>query len=208
MLERQGRGPGQYEREYPAEDAFRESFDEEGAANEAVRRADESHDRNLLPAREHGHANGRADDDDGDHRERESQRHAGDARDVAQAVQLGDPLFAVAHVVDEGERAHARRHRAHAPGVARSRLEPHVDGRRKHAVLEDVAELAQLPPRARERLLLRDDLHALDFAIAADLDRRVGHVLDGRALRDEGADLDALLDAFEGALDVDGDETE
>ena len=78
----------------------------------AVGRADQPHDRDLTRARQHRHADRRADDDHRDDGEREPEREPGDPGDVAQAVELLDPLLAVADVVDERERLHPRRRRA------------------------------------------------------------------------------------------------
>ena len=89
-----------------------EAFDEERTANEPVRRADEPHDRDLAAARQHRHADRRADDDHRHRGEGEPERNAGDAGDVAQPIELRDPLFAEANVVDERQRLAAGRRRA------------------------------------------------------------------------------------------------
>ena len=84
---------------------------------------------------------------------------AGDAGDVAQPIELRDPLLAVANVVDEREcSGSARRPLCTRRRIAEARLELHVDRRRQELRLEDVPEFAELAARALERLLLRDDV--------------------------------------------------
>ena len=57
----------------PPSTPFEKSFDEERSSDVRVGRADEPHDRDLSSARQHRHANRRADDDHRDDREREAE---------------------------------------------------------------------------------------------------------------------------------------
>src|ERR1700716_2874632 len=75
------RDPYEYQRKQPAQHTFDQSVDKEGKADEHVRRADQTHDRNLLRAREDGHPDRRADDDDRDRRERDTEGDTGNCRD-------------------------------------------------------------------------------------------------------------------------------
>src|SRR6266852_233263 len=74
------RDPDEYQREQAAQHTLDQSIDQEGKADEHVRRADKTHDRNLFRAREDGHANRRADDDDRDSRERDTKGDTGNRR--------------------------------------------------------------------------------------------------------------------------------
>src|SRR5262249_25702949 len=60
---------GQADRDKTAQQPFDGPLQQEWPPDEAVRRADESHDRDLAAALQDRHANRRADDDDGDHGE-------------------------------------------------------------------------------------------------------------------------------------------
>src|SRR5450759_3371544 len=90
------RDPHEDQRQQSAEYAFYEPIDEEGKADEHVRRPHQPHDRNLLRAREHGHPDRGADDDDRDRSERDAERDSGNRRDIPQAIELLHPLFAIA----------------------------------------------------------------------------------------------------------------
>src|SRR5260221_653851 len=74
-------------REEPAEHALDDPLEEEWAADEVVRRADEAHDRDLSCARQDGHPDCGSDDDHGHARERQSEGDASDAGDVAQCAE-------------------------------------------------------------------------------------------------------------------------
>src|SRR5260221_288310 len=195
-------------REEPAEHALDDPLEEEWAADEVVRRADEAHDRALSCARQDGHPDCGSDDDHGHARERQSEGDASDAGDVAKRVQLLYPVFAVANVVDERDRENACRHAPHCGGVANARLELYVDRRGQRGALEHVAEFTQLPLRAGERLLLRDEHRALHFGIPRHVSGRHGHGLRLCSFRDECPDLDTLLEPVEHVADVQCHETE
>src|SRR5258707_2792379 len=143
-------------REEPAEHALDDPLEEEWAADEVVRRADEAHDRDLSCARQDGHPDCGSDDDHGHARERQSEGDASDAGDVAKRVQLLYPVFAVANVVDERQRPNAYRPARHSDGAARARLELYVDRAGRGGAPETVPEFTQLPFRAGEAPLLTD----------------------------------------------------
>ena len=79
----------------------------------------------------------------------------------------------------------------------------------RNSRLEDVLEFAELLPRALERLLLRHDVDARALrdtsTISSDATAICSTVV---PVGDEGADLDALLDALQRVLDVERDEAE
>src|SRR5216110_3016911 len=61
---------GERDRRQPAEHPFERALEEKRASHEAVGRAHQAHDGDLAAALQHRHPNRRADDDDGDDRER------------------------------------------------------------------------------------------------------------------------------------------
>src|SRR5438552_7919951 len=164
------RDPDEQKCEQSAQHSFDEPVDEEWKTNEHVSCPDESHDGDLLRAGKHGHPDRGTDDDDCDCSEGDAERDSSDRRDVSQAIQLLDPLLAIADVVDEmvgldpiGNGFNDRR-AAHAG--------PQIDfnGSRKNARLEYIGEFAHLFARALESLLLRDIIDSQDFG-------KVSHVL-------------------------------
>src|SRR5450830_110438 len=202
------RDPDEHQREQSAEYAFHEPIDQEGKADEHVRRADQAHDRDLLRAREDGHPDRGADDDDRDRRERDAERDSGDRRNVAQAIELFHPLLTVSDVVDEAIGLHAVCHGFYGRRAPHPRPQMHLDRSWKNAGLEYVRELAHLLPRALERLLLRHVVDPQDFGKLTDVLHRRRDRFDVDAVAYEGANLYALLHLVQGFPDIDRDETE
>src|SRR3989338_2950398 len=154
------------ERDHAAQQPLEEPLEQERAPDEPVGRADQPHDGYLAAALEDRHPDRRADDDDRDDCERGAHHDPDGARDVAEPVELLDPVAAVAHVVHEREAAQPVGHRGRAPGVAEPRLEPHLERGGQGVgleVLEDVLELAQVAPGAGEGLRLGEVRDALDL---------------------------------------------
>src|ERR1043165_4292489 len=85
----------------PIANATPTTFRSEGPPDEAVGRTDEAHDRDLAAPLQHGHADRRADDDDGHDRERHADHDADRGGESAQAVELLHPVAPEAHVVHE-----------------------------------------------------------------------------------------------------------
>src|SRR5436190_2995037 len=208
LVDQRLRDPRQRQREQPPQHTLRESLDQERPPDVAIRGPHQPHDRDLLGPRQHSHADRRADDDHRHHGEHDSQHESRDPRDVPQAVQLLDPLLAVADVVDERIRLHAIGDALHRRRIAQARLEPKVDRRRQHRALEHVAELAELRLRALERLLLGHEVGGEDLGEGRDVVGRLDQILGWRSLRHERADLHAVLQPFQRLADVERDQSE
>src|SRR5450759_4507192 len=181
------RDPHEYQREQPAEYAFHEPIDQEGKADEHVRRAD---------------------DDDRDRRERDAERDSGDRRNVAQAIELFHPLLTVSDVVDEAIGLHAVCHGFYGRRAPHPRPQMHLDRSWKNAGLEYVRELAHLLPRALERLLLRHIVDPQDFGKLTDVLHRRRDRFDVDAVAYEGANFNPFFDLIQCLSNVDRDQTE
>src|SRR6266498_1942807 len=93
------RAKRQSDRDRAAQQAFHRALQQERQPDEAVRRADEPHDRDLAAALQHGHADRRPDDDDRDDGERGADHDPHRGCEPAQPVELLDPVAAEADVV-------------------------------------------------------------------------------------------------------------
>src|SRR5665213_1089134 len=202
------RAPCEAERDQAANDALEEAVDEERPSHEAVRRADQAHDRDLARASEHRHADGRADYDDRHGGEEQPESDAGRAGDVPDVVELLHPILAVAHVVDERVRLDALRHFLHRRRIAVTLLESDLDRRREEACVEDILKLRELRACTRKRLLGRHLLHARDLGERRDVAHRCADRLRERAVREKRDDLDVLLHAAQRAVHVEHEQSE
>src|SRR5690242_15501838 len=144
---------GEPDRDQSAEHALDRPLQQERAPDEAVRRTDEPHDRDLTTPLQHRHPDGGPDDDDGHHRERGPDHDTYGRGDPPQPVQLLDPVATEPDVVHEAESAQPVGDLVHVIDIAELGLELDLDrGGQGIALqlLQHVAELDQLGARARE----------------------------------------------------------
>src|SRR5256885_2033510 len=124
---------------------------------------------------------------------------------LPQPVQLLHPVAAEPDVVHEPEPAQPVGHLVDVLGVAKPRLELQLDrGRQGVALqlLQHVAELDQLSPRARQRRVLAHVRGRLHFGEGLDVFFCECNGLDRRAGQEVGHDLHALRHAAQGVLQI------
>ena len=87
-------------------------------------------------------------------------------------------------------------------------LEANLERRREKARVEDILKFREFRARARERLLGRHLVDARDLGEGGDVAHRRADRFRERAVREEGDDLDVLLDAAQRAIDVEHEQAE
>src|SRR6184192_513653 len=188
-----------------SQQALDRALQQEGPPDETVRGAHQPHDRDLATALQHGHADRGADDDDRHDGERRAHHESDRGGHLPQPVQLFHPVPAEPHVVHEPEPAQPVRDLVDVLGVAKPRLELQLDrGRQGVALqlLEHVAELDQLSPRAGQRRVLAHVRSRLHFGEGLDVFFCECNGLDRRAGQEVGHDLHALRHAAQGVLQI------
>src|SRR5207248_3255836 len=188
-----------------SQQALDRALQQEGPPDETIRGAHQPHDRDLATALQHRHADRRADDDDRHDGERRAHHQADGRGHLPQPVQLFHPVPAEPHVVHEPEPAQPVRDLVDVLGVAKPRLELQLDRRRQGValqLLQHVAELDQLSPRARQRRVLAHVRGRLHFGEGLDVFFCECNGLDRRAGQEVGHDLHALRHAAQGVLQI------
>src|SRR5881628_2121436 len=202
---------GERDRRQPAEHPFERALEEKRASHEAVGRAHQAHDGDLAAALQHRHPNRRADDDDGDDRERRAYHEPHRSGDLAQPVDVRHPVAPEPDVVHEAEAAQPLGDLVHVLHVAEAGLELHLDRGREGVafeLLQHVAELHELRAGTVERLIFAHVRGRLHFGKCLDVLLRQRDGFDRRAREQVSDDLHPLGDVAQRLLQVHGDEPE
>jgi hypothetical protein len=209
--EEQVSGVAEQQREQATQRPLQRALEEEGAPDEPVGGTHQPHDTDLAGALQQGEPDGDADDHDRHRRERQADDQADQPGDVAQVIELADPVPAEADVLHEAEAAKPLGHPLHVGRVAVALLETYLDGGRQRIHLQvavRVAKLDQLLPSPRQRLLLADEDDVLHLGERRDVLGRQGDRLGRRAAEHEGDDLHPLLQSPQRLAQVDGHQPE